>query len=172
MLGITNIGGGGGESPIIKSVQRGVRSGTNTAQSISISINTVDPAKCMVIVQGGNSTERPYWGQYAGSISGPNTLVLTRHTGTTTASSIEVYWEVVEFGEAVSMQRGVADTSPSPITISPVNVGKSFVYCTGVNSKTTQNFRFSPKVRLVDSTTLEVYTTTGNALYWFVVEMP
>lgn len=172
MLGITNIGGGGGKAPIIKSVQRGVRSGTNTAQSISITINTVDPDKCMVIVQGGNGTDRPYWGMYAGYLSNSTTLVLIRHTGTTTSSNVELYWEVVEFTENVSVQRGITAVTTSPVTISEVDLSKAFVYCSGTSPQTTNNFQAHPRARLLTSTTLGVYYTFGLTAYWFVVEMP
>lgn len=84
---------------VIKSVQRGVISNQSTIE-VTVSISTVDPNKCMVILNGGISDID---NSYSQSVTAPYLVSLTNtqlkvHTG---AAVDKVYmpvsWQIIEF---------------------------------------------------------------------------
>ena len=87
----------GGKIPIVKSVQRGT-SGSTSDSEITISINTVKPDKCIVILDYSSrwtdTTYAYYEGVYLYSLAS-TTLQIRSKNGI--KSSVSVSWQVIEF---------------------------------------------------------------------------
>lgn len=132
---LTRRGGGGS---VIKSIQRGTLSVT-TSDSLDyypVTISSVDPSKCLVLINGYgrlNSFETHY--RLFGFLANSTTLRIDRRGFAMTNSGVElnVSWQVIEFSSEIkSIQSGVTTQGgtnpPADITISKVDISKSFVY--------------------------------------------
>jgi hypothetical protein len=128
-LGIYRVvGGGSGE--VIKSVQRGKINSHSTSNDITI--NEIDPNKSIVLLHSYYAAgATPYMAIPRINIVDATTLRVERGVSTVIT---DISWEVIEFNNVKSVQRGEqysgGSASEQIITINPVNINKSFLYHT------------------------------------------
>lgn len=82
--------GGGLDSNIIKSIQRG------TSSSDKITINTVNPDKCIVLLNNSCLSDTSYR-VYGAYVTNLKANVLEVHTNNRDDSSMTISWQIIEF---------------------------------------------------------------------------
>ncbi|WP_281740485.1 hypothetical protein [Holdemanella biformis] len=82
--------GGGLDSNIIKSIQRG------TSSSDKITINTVNPDKCIVLLNNSCLSDTSY-SVYGAYVTNLKANVLEVHTNNRDDSSMTISWQIIEF---------------------------------------------------------------------------
>lgn len=82
--------GGGLDSNIIKSIQRG------TSSSDKITINTVNPDKCIVLLNNSGLSDTSY-SVYGAYVTNLKANVLEVHTNNRDDSSMTISWQIIEF---------------------------------------------------------------------------
>jgi len=94
---------------------QGVQSGTaiSTASgTVRVPIASVDPARAFLIFGTRHDDNRPTGSMVRGRIAAADTLEFARETFLADTTTIEIRWNVVEYADGVSVQRGeVAQTS-------------------------------------------------------------
>lgn len=142
-----DIGFGGGSN--IKSIQRGTIVMDSSTKNVTI--NAVDLVKSIVIIDYNNTgyTSNGICNQAV--LLNATTISITGWTGNTVA------WQVIEFNNVKSVQRGTASINAdvSSLTISVVNLSKSIVVVGGLTSTNSQN---------ASGSNIAVYLTTNNQL--------
>ena len=164
-------------------VQRGVLDLTSTLQTVSI--NEVDSAKSIINIAGfvtsSNSGKEMFQAGivFSTDVSGDDQLTFTRSSAPTSGQSVH-YWQVIEFDQDVSIQRGITTLSASgtnSISILAVDLGATFVTVEGMELRHSS----SPTVRnnyltnITSSTNLDVSniylgSSATAIINWCVVE--
>jgi len=158
--------GGGGGGARVKKVQRGTTDLSGT--SVDITISAVELTRTIVLIQWTTGAFSKAASFHVGAaLTASTTLRLQRYSSGTTCT---VTWEVIEFAEGVTVQH--LSTSPSgdtaTVTISPVDIDRSFVICT---YRQTENDYFSDLGAAVGTrakaalTAPDTVTLTGQN-YW------
>ncbi|MBI5867790.1 MAG: hypothetical protein HZB43_05815 [candidate division Zixibacteria bacterium] len=166
---------------VIKSVQRGTATFTSGANTLPVTLTTVDATKTIVwggIQWGGgrNSSANANSTRFGYQLASGTTLNLQRlgSPAITTAAN----WEAVEFLSGVSVQRGTAAFSTAAttvnVTITSANLAESFVLVSvAANSASgTIDEQWTVRAQLTTSTNLALTRNeSGIALdvYWQVV---
>lgn len=166
------IGGGGSN---IKSVQRG--SVVMTTATKDIPISAVDMNNAIVLLNfasklGGGSVVKPLCQK--GQLTSSTNLQIT---ATDYSSNVTVYWQVVEFNNVKSVQRGILamQNVNKDVTISSINVDKSLIYATNDTSiaSSDMNYALSGGYAILNSTTLRFYSPFDSStknIAWQVIE--
>ena len=154
----------------IKSVQRGVSTVPDATSTITI--NTVDPTKCLVIVDkfgnGGSAVYDEFRYNAVGVISNSTTLSLIVKS---TNSLIDYAWTVVEFSNG-SIQHGtIAPTSTGTFnaTINAVDIDKAILVFVRAQSNFTtglgDELRERAKVELTSPTNIAATFVVYNSVF-------
>jgi len=166
--GLSDFGLDGGGGSNIKSIQKGTL--TLIAVDTNITISAIDLTKAIVVVRmymTSNSKSSQC------SVSGDLTTSTNLLLNVPEAYSQEVEWEVIEFNNVKSLQRGVVsiDTTLTNTTISSVDVNKTMV----IYSFTSNDTNNIPLAILVSSylTTLTnlqsvIGSSTGTLKYQII----
>lgn len=159
----------------IKSIQRGTV--TLNANAIAVSLAPIVMSNAIVVihqrhVNNGNPANR-------------NIVAAQIVTNTQLSLYVSAYdanyaptvtWEVIEFNNVKSVQRGnvsVPDATTTNVSIAEVNLAKSFVYCTLISEATAQDYSnyALATCALTSATNLQFYSQAGiNKAYWQVIE--
>jgi hypothetical protein len=165
------IGGGGGSN--IKSIQRGLVIATN---SVNVTISSVDLANSVLIIsyQGGGGTAVRNLKAMGKLTSSTN----INFSLTTSAGYVTVNWQVVEFNNVKSIQRGDVTLSAASesVTINAVDWGKTMLLSSvKLNSTGTDLTYLVTDGGIERLTNTSIRLNTGNAsntgtAHWQVVE--
>jgi hypothetical protein len=158
---------GGGSN--IKSIQRGNFSIDSFTLTANIPITSVDPNKSVVRILFNNASTNASQIQLTGELTSATNVLLTKNS-TGTASSVD--WEVIEFNNVKSMQKGFATiTSGSQnVSISPIVLAKTLIFssirtaATNITLPTVNSFIAS------GTTTIRHKGYTTGTAYYQVVE--
>lgn len=174
--GITNqpigldIGIGGSN---FKVIQRGQVNTPNNALTGNITISEIDTTKSIVLLETVGNLNIPNVDTIRLEILNSTTLKWTRDT--TNASSVTpIAWQVIQFNNVKSLQRGTASiTGASPtITISSVDTLKSLLFTNfTVGIGTSSGAYYSICSQLTNSTTITgISISTLTSLHYQVIE--
>lgn len=163
------IGTGAGGSNI-KSIQRG--SVTMTAKGQTITISPVDTTKAIVRINYFYGSSQI--GGCLISAELTNSTTITLNQGGSLSYQV-VEWEVIEFNNIKSLQRGIATTTTasSDITISSVDTLKSIIFYSHQSTSTSTTLLGNAiRVFLLSNTKLQVAQREAINLstYWQVIE--
>jgi len=125
----------------LSSVQSGATTST-AAGTLSVPIDTVDPARAFLVFDARHDSGRPVASTIRGRLASPTTLEFVRVTNEATPAPISIRWYVAEFASGVRVQRGESPQSPAVlnIPISPVAaVSQAFVTWSKTPQPTDQN---------------------------------
>lgn len=143
----------------IKTIQRG--SVVVGSTSTNVTISTVDTDKAIVKLSfTPTSTNDPSESLVRGKITTSTNLQLLKNSAA--SSTTTVYWEIVEFNNIKTLQKGevnLSTTQSNNITISSVNLNKTIVFdsFTTNRSTTTDNMLYSfEKCALTTTTNLNI----------------
>lgn len=176
--GVTNqpqgldIGIGGGN---IKSIQRGTTTGIVAGQATQdIPISKVDPNKSIVLIE--NTAGTAFATKLTlGQLTSETNLRLTRDG--TTGLGATIFWQVVEFENIKSLQKGVTNIATTgAITISSVNTLKTITFNSGLKSSAASTSDLAAiRMNLSSATNINVVVAGGEGGYtadvgWQVVE--
>jgi hypothetical protein len=154
----------------ISSVQSGTVTMTTTA-SLDVTISTVTLARSILFFTVQEDNLDPSNGQVRGQLTSSTNLQFNR---TGTATTITIKWYVAEFVSGVSVQRGSAalTTSPLNVAINSVDLGKTFVLASWQKPGATYGSDDFLRARLTSSTNLELTAgSTDGTADWQVVSM-
>jgi len=165
---------------IIKQVYKGdvVLSSSSTTTNVILS-DAVDTTKSILLFSVRTSAANWQIPQsvIAGYLVDSTTITFGRAI---VSSSVEIVvsWQVIEFFSGVNVQRGVTNMSSNTnVTISTVDLTKSFVICTlaseGWSSYTDYNYEECVRARLTSSTNLNLSIQTSQysqTVTWQVIE--
>lgn len=166
--------GGGAGGSNVKSIQRGEYSVQTNDTTINISISEVDLdcaiARFMGVTNGYGSPDKDL---FTAKLTSPTNLRLTRGGSGYTAT---VAWEIVEFNNVKSVQRGsITASSTLNISIGAVDIAKSLVIFDAYTTGTSASLfgESTRQVVLTSSTNLRILshiTSTLSTLEWKVIE--
>jgi hypothetical protein len=139
----------------IKSTQRGTYVFSTTEVTKDIAITVIDTSKSIILVTSNNpnGTVNTYVQSYSasGEILNAITIRLERG-GIAESTTTRVNWQVIEFNNVKSLQRGIT-SSPTSQPITMVDVSKSmFIYSTSSENTGTLYYYLACDSWLVDST--------------------
>lgn len=168
---IGGLNSGGGSS--VKSIQRGTYAFLGTTKDITI--NSVDINKSIVkITFTGDAGNPANYSLVLGKLTSSTILNLS---SVIASGTFNVSWEVIEFDNIKSLQKGEViqtDTVATQPTISPVNVGKSFIVSSFKSSNSTNNIVVAglSEYSIINNTTISFLNrvTGTKTFYWYVVE--
>lgn len=178
-MGRARLSGQSGGGSNIRSVQRGTVTFSTTDVTKTISINNVDLTKAIVLIEFSytNTPAYAYYGGVSGVLSGATELLLSRFTPVTgTRATLKVSWQVIEFNNVKSLQKGSLTTAFNgtaySVTINSVDVAKSILFFNYTND--TGNTLFYGEHlegSIADSTTINFYQlANAKTIKWQVVE--
>lgn len=182
-IGVTNqpvgldvgIPTGGGSN--IKSMQRGFGQIAANVVINNIPISAVDLTKAVVMIwQSAPTNLGPAYTLVRAKLTSETNLEISRELTSTTASG-SFNWQVVEFNNAKSLQKGDYQfTGNGTVTISAVDLNKTllFVSATSTSDGTGTNAMEAPffllKQELISSTQFTLTRSSTNKSHWQVVE--
>jgi len=157
---------GGGNN--IKSIQRGTLTTSTTTQNIAIT--AVDLNSAVLIITGveGSGSDAGY--SVSAKLTSPTNIEFkcAYYAGAT------VSWQVVEFNNVKSLQRGTSTlkSSGTDIAIAEINLSKSILVTNFRSSGTGAGYTgYSYHAKLTTNTNINARSTTSNGhLEWQVVE--
>lgn len=168
-------GGGGGS--IIKKVQTGYvdndnffSSGTDTTKDITI--ESINPDNSLVLIDLFFVPDaQAKYGSLAVDIIDSTTIRFYRNTATSLKYFLR--WQVIEFNNVKSKQKGAAFASAlgTSVTISPINPSKSIIASSSTNGSngTTVSY-FSAYSRIESNDSIVVTGHTSSAVYYQILE--
>jgi hypothetical protein len=167
-----SVSGGGGSS--IKSIQSG-ESSMSGLTNLDITISEVNLINSIVIIYERSSTTAAAQSlKVKGKLTNYTTLNLTRSSSAT--SSAYVSWQVIEFNNVKSLQKGdyvLTTTSAETVTIASVNVTKSILIFSFSSTSTTTSSGGACLCSgyLSNSTTITFQKGVVDAnIHWQVIE--
>lgn len=176
-MGVGYLTGQGGGGSNVKSIQRGSVTPWNntTIATLDIIISSIDISKSILIIHPmlySNFSTHDCTGGY---LKNGTTININRGSSTA-ANTTVIYWEVIEFKNVRSVQRGLANGNGfgigRQVTLSTINASKCFVitsqYDTTTNS--TAAARAACGANITSSVLLELWATTSGRIYWEVIE--
>lgn len=150
------IGGSNLKSP----TQFGSTTIPSYSATTTVSISAVDLTKSIVKIYYKNGANTM---GITAELTNPTTITLTRYSGY--AEAITIYWEVYEFNNVKSLQKGT-HSSTGTITVSNYNTSKSMLiwsyYSSGSNDVAIMG--------KVNSTSIQVYIGYYTKTLWQVIE--
>ncbi|MBI3027268.1 VCBS repeat-containing protein [Candidatus Woesearchaeota archaeon] len=158
-------------SLLVKTVQKGTASLPSTDTSIAVNITEINTSASLLVFNLNENNADPASGLIRGNISNSTTLRFIRSGS---GNSVAIQWYVVEFESGVNVQRGTATVTATPhdITISSVNINKSFPVISWSNGGARYGSDDFARANLTSPTNLRV--TSGAAsidnLEWQVIE--
>lgn len=168
------VSGSGGSN--IKSTQRGVASYTGRT-ILDITISSVDLTKSIVKVSQIHGFDTAAKVMIKAELTSPTNLQLTTVTADGGASTITIDWEVIEFNNVKSLQRGSVSsstTSETVVTISAIDPNKSIIFFSykhtnAVSTDVSQTFLSAG--RIINSTSIGLWNKKAGAdFHWQVIE--
>lgn len=177
-VNIFNVVGTLKEGAVIKSVQSGLTTITITGRSVDINAVSLDKSFLIFSTSGGGGDPREH--AVHGSLSyyaseNSSDRLRFENSYDTSPRDILISWMVVEFEKGVSVQHGKynmpSDSEEETISISPVDVNKSFVIASSSGGGLTDP-RDKVAVDISSSTTLRFrQASIGNStnIHWQVV---
>ncbi|MCB2309047.1 hypothetical protein LGL08_20295 [Clostridium estertheticum] len=160
----------------IKSIQRGQYILQSADKTVNLAISTVDLTKAIVLIHFNATLDsiNPKMIDIQATITSTNILTLTRTlAGAGSSNGSVVSWQVIEFNNVKSLQRGVWTVSATgSIGISPVNINKTILLeshtSTGDNASDMflSLYLASPTNILVTKGT----STYSYSMYWYAIE--
>lgn len=172
----TTVGGITGTYSNIKSIQRG--SVITAAASTSVTISAVDLTKAVIRIS--------YWASGSCGAYLKNILVNATFTNATTInfatyafqSAVNIEWEVIEFNNVKSIQRGTVSstTTTTTVNVSSVNTSKSFcIFSERLNTNDSYTTQSAASCKLVSSTSLQFsinnyYSANYMEYTWTLIE--
>lgn len=172
------IGIGGGSN--IKSVQHGVTTFSQSDVVKNITVNSVDEQKSIVLISSyvNNTTVNQISRLLSAAIVSGTNIEIKRGSASNHTAPIEVSWQLIEFDDTKSIQKGIAmrdGTGETRVSIEAIDTTKSLIFYTfhmslagtGVANSNT----FDRRVRIISSTEIGILTPdTFDEVYWQVVE--
>ena len=177
-MGVGYLTGQGGGGSNIKSIQRGsVTPWNNTTQTIAnITINVVDISKSILLIRPNYRGTYGFDDVTSGLLTTSTNLQLIRSSKLNAVASV-IYWEVIEFNNVKSLQKGYVNTAGGLTarneTIPEVNVEKSTIFTSQINSlvNSTTHKQSICGADLTTPTNLALYSDrTDTTVYWQVIE--
>lgn len=162
----------------IKSIQVGIsRLASGNVDEVTATITSVTMSKSILLFDyycdegdgGGGAAGTTVMGVLTNS----TTVTFTR--ASTITDNIFIHWKVIEFEHGVTVQRGTTtfSTNTKNITVSSININKSYPIVTFKPSSTSTNGIYDRVAsRLTSNTNLEVKAggvISGDAIAWQVV---
>lgn len=167
---------------VIKSIQRGIAFMGNDT-SLNISITGVDLNNSILIFNeiGADTFNTTYPNsRCTGRVSSGNQISFERATKNGTgASQVKIAWQVIEFENIKSVQRGTAyiNSLSENISISPVTTSKSFVITSSIGGNTSNyDYQHSNIASQLESSTITISRGAQNGgsnqvkVDWQVIE--
>lgn len=167
----SNSGGG----VTIKTLQRGTSVIGINQDLINVTISSVDKTKAIIRFGFFTNTNVASKAFVLSEFSNNTTLLFSRNTADSSAT-VTIYWEVIEFGNVKSVQKGSTSSSSSSgatVTISEVNISNSLIF---YSFNTTSTIASGPASasRFTNSTTIsligQISGTGTNYFNYQVVE--
>lgn len=179
-----NIGGviGNYVGENIENIQHGVASFGYRETNVDVTISSSDTSRSIVLVSSISAGSSPAYSMFTGYLTTATNLRLNRASNSSySGPETTVNWTVITFTNATVQRGGLNLTSQSSnVTISSVNLNKSFAVCSYravITSSGIQNDidAYQSVVRLSSSTNLEVSRLDSSSqyypyVYWHVVE--
>jgi len=163
------------QTPVIKSIQRGSYTFDDTTSSVNITISAVDLNAAIVLFShkyiSGITT--PYNVLIWARLTSPTTLELARAQA---QGQQQVEWQVVEFNNVKSVQRGTVNmNSSATVTINAVDLSKSLCFASFKDSGSggdMSNAFVAIKFNSTTQLSLSAYATISNtrSVHWQVIE--
>lgn len=163
----------------IKSIQRGVATFSATDVTKTIPNNGVDLSRAIVIIEWTH-TNTPgycYYGGISGKLNSATELLLSRWaTVSGTRSTIEVAWQVIEFNNVKSLQKGtlttVYDGTAYSAVINSIDTTKSILFYSYTNNTGNTNFYGEHLEGYIANATTLNFNQIFNAktIEWQVIE--
>jgi hypothetical protein len=159
----------------IKSVQAGTTTISGSSTSVNVTISQVDLSKSIVIISGLEGYPSSITVQQllvAAEILNQTTLRISRSAGGG-SDTIIVPWQVIEFENIKSLQKGVSSTAST--NISNTNLSKSVLFFSykSTNTSTTLPYGFISARLMTIPTRIALSSPTSinnYSVYWQVVE--
>ncbi|MDO8641504.1 MAG: hypothetical protein Q7R33_08220, partial [Nitrosarchaeum sp.] len=157
------------EAPLVKSVQRGTLTFSGTVATVNI--NAVNANHSMIVHSFSVNESVANRGVVSGNFINSSQIIFQRRQGT---STVYVSWYVIEFEDAVDVQHNVHNGGSLNITINSANTSSSFesVSMYGPISSGIFGADDVTKVRLVNSTVLELDIGGTVPKFWWLVSYP
>ncbi|MCB0489073.1 MAG: T9SS type A sorting domain-containing protein [Cyclobacteriaceae bacterium] len=147
-----------------------VLAGAGSAASVTVTIEPVCMGSSFLMFSSTSNDTDPGDFHVGGQITNNTTLTFTRNNNST--ATVTIKWQVFEFSSGVTVQRGItaAGTGATNVTISSVDLTKSFVIATQSVDGTTMGDNDAFTANLTTTTNLQLTVTAGTPqIYWQVV---
>ncbi|OZB90061.1 hypothetical protein CJP46_35370 [Paenibacillus sp. XY044] len=159
----------------IKSVQRGVTRFYGAGIiSIDVPVSAIDIANTVLKTDVVSDTSSPAQAEVLGEIIDSTTIRFSINSETTTFET-SARWELIEFQNLKSLQKGTiagSGNSTTSVTISIVNTAKTITFMS-YKSTNSSSSAVLKRASFVSNSSLTLYTVTGaSTINYFVVEFP
>lgn len=177
-LGLHGLIGSGGN--VIKSIQTGIFNFEENDIVRNITVDSVNHEKSIVLIStfvdssGFNQISR----MLSAEIVSDTNIEIKRGSTSNRSNPILVSWQLIEFDDVKSMQKGIGvrdGSGKTIITIDSVDIAKSLIFYTyhmtlGGTGDVSSTY-FDSRVRIISDTEIGVTTpSTFEEVYWQVVE--
>ena len=159
----------------IKSIQRGTMSFTASDKTFTATISSVDTTKAIVRVSNFNTDGAAYEDCFSIKLTNATTITVARQYAG--GGTITVCWEVIEFNNVKSIQRGEIvnnSSKPATATISSVNTAKALMFLSFSSCQMNSNpsyFMANYQITSATSISIDGYSGTFYSTYeWQVIE--
>lgn len=171
------IGVGSGSN--IKSIQRGVvDSGNITSSGFAINISKIDITKSIIrVTYRNNNTDMQ--DLIRGEITSETQIKLFNGKLSGTATGRSIHWEVIEFNNVRSLQKGTyttlnPDFTDESISISSIDISKSVIFDSFSSTNSSASYYMQSKGAIIlNNTTISIIKHDFNGLsthHWQVIE--
>lgn len=166
-------GEGGGSN--VKSIQRGVASFPSGNYSVDVTIASVDLSVAIVTMSQKAINDGLRSMKLSAQILNATTIRFTRLL-TTAVGAFDFAWEVTEYNNVKSLQKGIIETMASllqNVNVSSIDVSKSILFATWCTNATTNNYLASSMLyRISGSSTItfDSSNTQHSNVSWQLLE--
>lgn len=148
---------GGGVT--IKTLQRGTTVIGVNQDIVNVTITSVDATKAIIRFGFYTNTNVASKAFVTGVFSNNTTLLFARNVSDASAT-VTIYWEVIEFGNVKSVQKGstssAVSSSGTNVTISEVNTSNSLIFYSFTAASNDTSGKTVEAARFVNSTTISL----------------
>lgn len=159
----------------IKSIQQGTKLLPNDSLSTTITVNSVDTTKSLLLVTSlNNRTTSGFPANLMCRVVLTNSTTITL-TRTDLNGDLYVDWQLIEFNGVKSRQSGTTsitnDDTVNNVIITSIDLSKSIVVINGMSNITdNEAYKMQYRAILTSSTNLAIYAYNQFDSYWQVLE--
>ena len=177
-MGVGYLTGQGGGLNTIKTIQKGSLDSLQiTSSGYSIPISTVDLTKSIVRLVYGSSGQTDAVTLFRAEITTPSEIKIYRASATG-FTGVNIYWEVIEFNNVKSLQKGTTaatttNNTNNNVTISSVDALKTIIFDSYTCVSTSSLNQQVKGAALTNSTTIALVKNDTSGLsthHWQVIE--